>query len=352
MKAMVLTGIRKMEMRDAPVPRIKRKDDVLVRMVAVGVCGSDVHYYLTGRIGSQVVKYPFVVGHEGAGVVVRTASDVSRVKPGDHVAIEPAMPCWNCDQCRTGRHHTCRNLRFLGCPGQAAGCLSEYIVLPETSCFPVKPGMSMELAALSEPLAIGIYCVKMSTKSNKSSVAILGSGPIGLSVLLAERERGLKRLYVTDKMPSRTAMAAKLGAIWTGNPGKQDVVGEILRLEPQGMDVVYECCGQQKALDQAIDLLKPGGTLLLVGIPTVERISFCIDRMRRKEIRIQNIRRQVDCAQSAIDFISDSRARPGTMITHRFPFEETGKAFDLVSRYRDGVVKAIIDIGSCVSTRK
>lgn len=340
---MQLTGIRRMKMMDVPVPRLGRRDDVLIRMAAVGVCGSDVHYYLTGRIGSQIVKYPFAVGHEGAGYVMKTGPAVTMVKPGDPVAIEPAMSCWKCDQCRAGRQHTCRKLRFLGCPGQAEGCLSEFIVMPEASCFPVKAGMPMEMAALSEPLSIGIYCAKMAACRANSRITILGAGPIGLSVLLAEKIRGAGRIYMTDKIPARLAMARKMGAVWAGNASGGKVVDSILRREPLGMDIVYECCGQQAALDEAVDLLKPGGTLLVVGIPTVDRVSFSTDKVRRKEIRIQNIRRQVDCTRPALDAIASGRTSAGAMITHRFPFEQTRQAFDLVAGYRDGVVKAMIE---------
>ncbi|MEI6808036.1 MAG: alcohol dehydrogenase catalytic domain-containing protein [bacterium] len=343
MKSMVLTGICRMEMVDVAAPRLKRRDDVLIKMETVGVCGSDVHYYRTGRIGSQIVKYPFAVGHEGAGVVIETGAGVKSIKAGDRVAIEPAMSCWKCDQCRVGRYHTCRNLRFLGCPGQAEGCLSEYIVMPESSCLPVGEEMSMDLAALSEPLAIGIYCSKMAGGARCSRVAILGSGPIGLSVLIAERAEGTRKIYMTDKIPARVSTASAMGAIWAGNVSREDVVARMLKLEPAGMDVVYECCGQQEAQDQAIELLKPGGKLVLVGIPTVDRVSFCIDKMRRKEICIQNIRRQVDCAQLALDMIAANPVTAAKMITHRFRFGQTKKAFDLVAGYKDGVVKAMIE---------
>ncbi len=137
MKAMMLTGIRQMEMFDIPEPALSGPKDVRIKMISVGVCGSDIHYYTTGRIGSQIVEYPFAVGHEGAGVVVETGTGVTRVKKGDKIAIDPAMPCWLCDQCLSGRHHTCRRLRFLGCPGQAEGCLTEYLVMPEECCFPL-----------------------------------------------------------------------------------------------------------------------------------------------------------------------------------------------------------------------
>jgi L-iditol 2-dehydrogenase len=116
MKAMMLTGIKQIEMMDIPEPLLVNPNDVKIRMTVMGICGSDIHYYTQGQIGSQKVQYPFAVGHEGAGVVTEVGSSVKTVQPGDYIAIEPAMPCWKCDQCLSGRHHTCRNLRFLGCP--------------------------------------------------------------------------------------------------------------------------------------------------------------------------------------------------------------------------------------------
>ncbi len=148
-----------MEMIETPDPKIINDTDVLIKMQRVGVCGSDIHYYATGKIGSQVVKYPFAVGHEGAGTVLEIGSAVKTLQVGDEIAIEPAMPCWECDQCKAGRPHTCRNLKFLGCPGQAEGCLSEYIVMPETSCALLDQGLILDDGALSEPLAIGVYAV-------------------------------------------------------------------------------------------------------------------------------------------------------------------------------------------------
>ena len=174
MKAMMLTGIRQMEMKEIPEPLIVKPNDVKIKMSVVGICGSDIHYYTQGQIGSQVVEYPFAVGHEGAGIVVETGKDVKRVKAGDIIAIEPAMPCWECDQCLAGRHHTCRKLRFLGCPGQAEGCLMEYIVMPEESCFPLNRRLIPDHGAISEPLAIGVYAVKKSGGVKGLDVGILG----------------------------------------------------------------------------------------------------------------------------------------------------------------------------------
>ena len=345
MKAMMLTGIRKMEMKNIPAPEIKNPNDVLIRMKIVGVCGSDVHYYTQGKIGSQVVEYPFTVGHEGAGIVEEVGSAVTKVKPGDRIAVEPAMSCWECDQCKAGRPHTCRKLRFLGCPKQADGCLSEYIVMPEECCFKMRKSMSFEESAISEPLAIGVYAVSRSIPMKGAKIAILGAGPIGLSALLPAMAQGAEKVYMTDKIDRRIQLAEKMGAAWTGNPEKADIVKEIANREPLLVDVVFECCGQQEALEQAVALVKPGGKIMLIGIPpSMKYWSLNVDFSRRKEICIQNVRRQNHCVQPALDMIDNKLFDVNKMVTHRFKFKDTKEAFDLVADYRDGVVKAMIEI--------
>jgi L-iditol 2-dehydrogenase len=344
MKAMVLTGIRQMEMTEVPEPLLESDTDVLLRVDVVGVCGSDVHYYNTGRIGSQVVKYPYRVGHEFAATVLETGKGVRNLRPGDRVAVEPAMSCGQCDQCRAHRRHTCRRLRFLGCPGQAEGCLSERIVMPAECCFPVPASLTSEDAALVEPLSIGWYASKLFSPMAGAAVGILGCGPIGLSVLLAARAAGAARVCCTDRIDARLMVAQRAGAGWTGNPASLDVTAAVRGREPLLLDAVFECCGQQEALDQALTLLKPGGTLLVVGIPTVDRVSFSIDELRRREIRIQNVRRQNECMQPAIDALTSGQIRAGFMVTHRFGFAQSKAAFDLVASYDDGVVKAMIAV--------
>jgi len=343
MRAMVLTGIRQMEMQNLPRPEIIKGTDVLIKMKVVGVCGSDVHYYTTGKIGSQIVQYPFPVGHEGAGEVISIGADVTKVKPGDRIAIEPAMPCGECDQCNSGRPHTCRKLRFLGCPGQANGCLSEYIVMPENSCIPIKDSMTYTEAAISEPLAIGVYAVNQSIPMDGASIGILGFGPIGMSVLLPAIAKGAKKIYVTDLVDERLFIAKACGATWIGNPLKMDIFTEIKDKEPLLLDVVFECCGKQEAMDQAIELLKPGGKLMVIGIPDFDRWSFSVDLLRRKEICIQSIRRQNHSVEEALEMMEMKLADVEKMPTHRFSFAQTKAAFDLVTNYSDGVMKAMID---------
>jgi L-iditol 2-dehydrogenase len=343
MKKMVLTGIREMELREVPEPEIQAPADVKIRMEAVGVCGSDIHYYVSGNIGTQVVEYPFAVGHECAGTVVEVGASVTRVQPGDRVAIEPAMTCGTCDQCLSGRSNTCRNNRFLGCPGQADGSLCEVLVMPEQNCFPIRATTSFANGTISEPLAIGIYAVKHSIAMKGARVGILGMGPIGFCVMLPALEQGAGPLYCTDKIGERLELAKQGGATWTGNPDREDVVAAILDQEPLGLDVVFECCGHQEAIDQGVRILRPGGRLMLIGIPSVERVSFQIEILRRKEIHLVNVRRQEGCVQDALDLIEDHRINVDQMVTHRFPFERTKEAFDLVAGYRDGVLKAMID---------
>lgn len=343
MRAAVLEGIRRVAVRDVPAPAVRGDRDVLIRVDAVGMCGSDIHYYASGRIGSQVVQYPFVVGHEFGGTVLAAGKAVARVKPGDRVAVDPAMPCFGCDQCLAGRFHTCRSMTFLGCPGQASGCLCDRIVMPETSCFPVPDSFSAEDAALIEPLSIGCHAVRLSGLARGARAVIQGAGPIGLSVLLAAREAGAARVTVSEPLAYRREAALRLGADFAVDPTALEA--HAAEQEPLGPDLAFECCGRQEAMDQAAPLLKPGGTLMLVGIPSADRVSFSIDLLRRRELRLQNVRRQNECVPAAIALL-ERHPEARAMITHRFDAEQTAEAFDAVAGYRDGVIKAMVRFGA------
>lgn len=342
MKAASLIGIRKFETREVSEPEITRPAEVRIRIKMVGVCGSDIHYYNTGRIGSQIIQFPFTVGHEAAGIVEQVGSKVTRIKPGQRIAIDPAVYCGQCDQCRAGREHTCRELRFLGCPGQLAGALCEYLVLPETCCFPIKDRTTFEQAVLSEPLAIAVYAVERTSLPAKANVAVLGAGPIGMSIFHVLRANGVEKVFITDKIPERLKIAQTLKPKYCGNPDQADVVRDISKTEPLLMDAVFECSGDRVAYNHAVRLLKPGGMLALVGIPEFDEVAFPIHELRRKEITIVNIRRQAHCTQKAIDLLETRKINLDAMVTHHFSLEETQQAFELVAHYRDGVMKAMI----------
>jgi L-iditol 2-dehydrogenase len=346
MKAVYLTGLRQMELRQALAPRLSGPQGVLLQVNALGVCGSDIHYYSQGKIGQQVVAFPQILGHEFSATVVEVGAEVKNLHPGQRVAVDPLVACGECDQCRAGRQHTCRQQKFLGNPEQLPGALVEYLAMPAACCIPVPDSLDDDQAAVVEPLSIGVYAAQMAQLAPGARVGILGSGPIGLCTLLAVQALARATVYITDLVDERLAVARTCEAAWTGNPQRENVVAAIKRLEPLGLDAVFECAGEQEALDQGVELLKPGGALLVIGIPEVDRVSFNINLLRRNELRILNVRRQNLCVERAIDLIAGGRADVRPLITHHFRLEETARAFELVSTRSDGVVKAIIRISA------
>jgi len=343
MKAMVLAGIRKIEIVEQPAPALQHPTDVLLRIVRVGICGSDIHYYTQGRIGDQIVRFPYSIGHECSAIVADVGKQVTRFKPGDLVVVDPSVSCGVCDQCRLGHFHTCRTVRFLGCPGQLEGCLCDLIVMPEDCCYSAQ-GLTADQAALVEPLSIGHYAVQLSGGLKGKKIGILGSGPIGLSVLLAARTDGASAIYVTDRLDYRLEAARQQGAAWTGNPDLTDIVADIIQREPLELDAVFECCGQQTAFNQAVELCKPMGRLVIVGIPETDHISFAVHDARRKGLSFVNVRRQNECIDPIIDLIREGMIKPDFMITHRFSMDQAVRAFELLAGYRDGVIKAVVDM--------
>ncbi len=346
MKVAHFTAPKKLEIVDLPSPRLNRPDAVLLRVQRVGVCGSDVHYYLEGRIGDQSLVYPATVGHECAGTVVEVGVEVASLSPGHRVAVDPAIVCGTCDQCRAGRSNTCRNLKFMGCPGEALGAVAEFRVVPAENCFPIPDAMTLDEAALVEPLSVGLHAVRLAELPPAARIAVLGAGPIGLSVLLCAKAAGSCTAYVTDLLDQRLAVARKCGADWTGNATRGEAAAAILEKEPQGLDVVFECSGDPICVDEGQKLLAPGGTLLLVGIPPTDRVIFDIHRMRRKELTFKSVRRQRGCVAPVIEMLAAGRIDPRPLLTHRFPLDRIAEAFDLVAGYRDGVVKAVIELTS------
>lgn len=325
-------------------PQITNKNEVKIKLKSIGVCGSDIHYYSEGKIGTQVVKFPFPVGHECSGVIEEVGENVTRVKVGDLVAVDPAVHCGVCDQCLSGRPHTCRNNKFLGCPGQLDGCLAEYIVMPDFTCFSVTEKLNPVQAALIEPLSIGVYAVNMAgIVQNDSSVAIFGAGPIGLSILMKLKADGIHNAGVIEPLEYRLGRAKETGAKYIINPEKENVQARVSQQEELLLDVVFEASGKQEAVNNSLKILKPGGKLVLVGIPPSAQYIFDMDEMRRKELTVINIRRQNHCVEEAIDLVVAGKVDVEKMVTHHFSLEDTPVAFDMVEGYKNGVIKAMID---------
>ncbi|WP_347840874.1 alcohol dehydrogenase catalytic domain-containing protein [uncultured Draconibacterium sp.] len=345
MKAVVLTGIRKMQLTEIPEPVISSDKDVKIKLKTIGVCGSDIHYYSEGKIGSQVVDYPFRVGHECSGEIAEIGAAVDNVKVGDLVVVDPSVHCGSCDQCLAGRPHTCRNNKFLGCPGQIEGCLSEFIVMPSFTCFPVTGKLNAIQAALIEPLTIGVYAVNLAAIKNKNTtVAIFGAGPIGLSILMKLKADMVADVGMIEPLDYRLIKAGDIGASWQINPGEEEVEEEVKNRNELLLDVVFEASGEQEAVNNAIKILKPGGKLVLVGIPPEAQYVFNMDLMRRKELTVINVRRQNHCVQEAIDLVTSGAVDVEKMVTHEFNLEETPVAFDMVEGYKFGTVKAMINL--------
>lgn len=345
MKQVVLTGIRKMEIVEKPLPEIEHSNEVKIKLSSIGVCGSDIHYYSHGKIGTQVVQYPFPVGHECSGIIEETGKNVSNVKVGDLVVVDPAVHCGYCDQCLAGRPHTCRNNKFLGCPGQLDGCLAEYIVMPDFTCFPVTGKMNAAQAALIEPLSIGVYSVKQAQiNTNAVSVGIFGAGPIGVSILFKLLADDIKKITVIEPLDYRLKKAGEIGAKFLINPENENVFERVQKEEELLLDVVFEASGEQNAVNNAIKILKPGGKLVLVGIPPEAKYTFDMDLMRRKELTVINVRRQNHCVEEAIDLVISGKIDVEKMVTHNFSLEQTPVAFDIVEGYKDGAIKAMVNL--------
>lgn len=345
MKRVVLTGIRKMQLVDDNLPEITDPNEVKIKLATIGVCGSDIHYYSEGKIGTQVVKYPYAVGHECSGIIEEVGENVTNVKVGDLVVVDPAVHCGDCDQCKSGRPHTCRNNKFLGCPGQLDGCLSEYLVMPDFTCFPVTGRLNPAQAALIEPLSIGVYAVKLAGIQNKnSSAGIFGAGPIGLSVLLKLLADGITNVGMIEPLDYRLQKAKETGAKYLINPEKEEVEAKVSEHENLLLDVVFEASGEQDAVTNAVKILKPGGKLVLVGIPPDAKYTFDMDLMRRKELTVINVRRQNHCVEEAIELVVSGKIDVEKMVTHNFSLDETHVAFDIVEGYKDGAIKAMINL--------
>jgi len=341
-KAVFLSAPGQFSTRDVPDPEIVSPTDVRLSLQAVGVCGSDLHYYRTGRIGSQVLSSPWIMGHECTALVESVGTGVVGLARGDRVAVDPLIACGSCDQCRAGRSHTCRKQRFLGCPNQQQGCMCQLLVMPAACCFKVPEAMSVGAAVMVEPFAIALHAQRLFGDVSGKRFGVLGAGPIGLCVLGALRLGGAQAVAVTDRLAYRLDMAAALGASSTHHTERNDTVREISAAFPHGLDAVFDCSGEQAALDQAVELLAPGGSLVIVGIPEADRVSFDINTLRRKELDLINVRRQNDCTQDAVDLLARGALDLDPVVTHHFGLSESQQAFDVVANYRDDVEKALI----------
>ena len=326
MKAAILYKPMDMRIEEIDVPQIS-SNEVLVKMKRVGICGSDVHFYLNGRIASFVVKEPLILGHECSGEVVEVGEEVSNIRPGQRVVIEPGFVCGKCFYCRSGRYNLCREVKFYGAP-PFHGTFAEYVKAPKQNVYPIPENMSYEEGAMIEPFAVGMMAAKMGKVSVNDIVAVLGAGPIGQMVLQAAKVHGAPEIYVTDVIDYRLDYAKRYGASEIINAAKEDVIERMKALtDGEGVDVAIDASGTSSAIRQAVDFVKPGGRIVLVGYPAGD-VPLPIAEMISKELTLQGIHRYANVYSAAIKAVSSGKAVVKPYVTHIFPFERILEGFE------------------------
>jgi len=342
MKAAYLEIPGKIVVRDdAQVPEIKN-DQVLIKMEYCGVCGSDVHFYKDGKAGDCVSPPDFILGHEVSGVVVRAGKEVKHLKAGDRVALEPGYTCGKCEFCKTGKYNLCSDVLFFAAP-PVQGALQEYVAHPADVCFKLPDNVSTEEGALVEPLAVGLHAVSQGKVTIGDSVVILGSGTIGLVTLLAAKSAGAAKVVVVDLYEKRLEMAKHMGATEVINASKVNVANKIKELfGERGADIVFETAGTMKTIQQTPDMVKRGGTIVLVGIAAQSMVNFNFNTIMMKEITIKSVFRYRNLYPVAIAAIASGSIHIKQIVTHRFSFDDSDLAFSTVVSDAQNMIKAII----------
>lgn len=345
MRASVLTGIKKIAMTELPDPE-PRVGEVLVRVTHVGLCGSDVHYWRDGRIGDAVVEFPYVVGHEVSGRIEALGPGVAEtaLPVGRAVAIEPGVPCWACAACQRGLPHCCPHVTFFGTP-PVPGTFCELIKTVPRNLLPVPEGVTLEAAAVIEPLGVAVHAANISSLRPGMQVGIFGAGPIGLLMLQVVRAGGGTPVFVTELIPERIAAAQAMGGDMVIDPLADDA-GAKITAATGGLDLAFEAAGAPEAVNDAIRALRPGGHLVVIGIPTAGATAIDFHTARRKELRVVFSRRSNYEGHQCLRLLASRGVTTEGIVTHRFPLEELSEAFHLASGYRDGVIKAMIEVNS------
>jgi L-idonate 5-dehydrogenase len=300
---------------------------VLIRLGAGGICGSDLHYYFEGRNGSFVIREPLIPGHEASGVVAKVGPGVTRVKPGDKIAVSPSHACGHCDYCREGREHLCRNMRFLGSASlypHVQGMFCEYFVMGEQQCYPVAGDISLGELAFAEPLAVALHAVNRGPVLVGKSVLITGAGTIGCLTVIAARLAGARQITVSDVIDRPLATATEVGADRTIRADRD--AGALVA--PQ-FDVAYEVSGSFAALKACVAAVKRGGTVVQVGTLPHEPLPFVVNEIMSKELDLKGAFRWGIEFDWAVDYLSSRRVDVRPLLSGQFPLQDAVKAFEL-----------------------
>jgi L-iditol 2-dehydrogenase len=331
--------MRMVEM-EKPVPR---PHEALIRLESCGVCGSDVHYYLDGGIGSQILKGPTILGHEYAGVVEAVGADADPALVGRRVAVEPGIPCMQCEWCRTGHYNVCRSMYFPGGPG-CDGAFRDYIAVHAQFCFTIPETMSAAEAAMLEPLAVAVHTAELARLQPGDTAAVIGLGPIGLLTARMLRVMGAHTIYGADLLDYRVEAGARHGVDVGIHASREDTVERILdETGGRGVDVAVDCSNRSEPLAQCVRAARPAGRCVLTGISGADEDTMPVGQARRKELTLHWCRRFRHNYPAAIRLLADKKVDVMSLVTHSFPLERTQEAFDLVAGNADNVLKASID---------
>lgn len=318
-QAAVLYAPHDIRIEERPVPR-PGPGEVLIEITAVGVCGSDVHYYEHGRIGSYVVRQPLILGHESAGVVVDVGEGVNKSRIGERVAIEPGIPDGTCQQCRTGHYNLCPNVRFFGTP-PIDGAFTNYVTVPDSFAYKLPASMSDEEGALIEPLSVGLWACRKAQLQGADHILVTGAGPIGLLAMKVALALGATEVTMTDVSPQRLEMARKLGATRTVNVARESLADAGVEA-----DVLLECSGNQKALMDGLRCLRPAGKAVAVGMNPGEEISIPMAFLQNREITLTGTFRYANTYADAIALVATGHIDLKPIITGHYTLAETEQA--------------------------
>lgn len=329
MKAIRLHAVKDLRVHEEPIP-IPRLGETLIRIGAVGICGSDLHWFSEGEIGDAKLQRPLILGHEFAGVIAEGP------RKGLCVAVDPAIPCGECEFCLRGDPNLCPKIRFAG-HGVEDGALREFLCWPDENIFPLPDSLSLDNGAMLEPLGVAIHATDLGKLEPGMHVGVFGAGPIGLLIQQLVHLSGTKAVFITDILPHRVKAAQELGATLVLLDREGSSSHEILEAtQGRGLDVAFEVANGSSAVDTACRALKPGGRLVLVGIPIEDRTSFLASVARRKGLTIKLVRRMKNTYPRAIQLVEDGKVDLRSLVTHHFRLEEAPEAFSLAAR-REGI---------------
>jgi L-iditol 2-dehydrogenase len=318
--------------------------EVQVRVHSVGVCGSDLHYFAEGGIGDTPCVFPMVLGHEPTGTVVRTGNGVSGWSAGDRAALEPAVYCYHCEFCLTGRHNVCANLRFLSMPGDP-GYFRDYVNLPVRNLLPLPDRLGFREGTLFEPLAVILHSMKFVALQPGETAAVFGAGPIGLLTIAVLKMSGARRILAVEPVAHRRELATAVGADAALDPSSADPVAEILSdTGNRGVDVAIDCAARGGSINHCVEVARNAGRVVITGIPGETYVPLEFHPIRRKELVIYNVRRSNHESETALELLREQPGRFAPILTHAMPLEKVQQAFTMLEQYSDGVGKVVIDL--------